>query len=299
MVDRLDAMSVFVSVADLRGFAPAARRLKLSPSVVTRVIAALEERLGVRLLQRTTRSVALTDAGLRYLDRARRILGDVAEAESAARAERTVPTGRLVVAASNVFGRMHVGPVLSAFLAHQPAVSGELVLSDRNASLVEEGIDVAVRIGVLEDSSLIARSVGATRRVVVGAPKYFATHGTPRSPDQLAQHALVQLTVLHPTPEWRFGPDGEQRVALTPRLVTNGADVAIAHAVAGGGLTMALGYQVRELVRKKKLRVVLAGFEPAPLPIQLVTPTTRLLSAKVRAFIERIQTTCDWRFVDF
>ena len=298
-VDRLDAMSVFVSVADLRGFAPAARRLKLSPSVVTRTIAALEAHLGTRLLQRTTRSVALTDAGARYLARARRILADVGEAEDVARADRTVPHGRLVVAASNLFGRLHVAPLMSGLLAKYPEVSGELVLSDRNASLVEEEIDVAVRIGALEDSSYGARPVGATRRVVVGAPHYLAGRRKLRGPEDLAQHELIQLTALSPTAEWRFGPSGERRVAIAPRLVTNGADVAIGHALAGGGLTMALGYQVMDLVRKKKLRVVLPGFEPAPLPIHVVYPTPRLLSAKVRAFVDRIEQTCDWRFVSF
>lgn len=299
-MDRLDAMNVFVAVADLRGFAQAARRLKLSPSVVTRTIAALEDRLGTRLMQRTTRSVALTDAGARYLERARRILADVAEADDAARAERTVPTGRLVVAAPNVFGRLHVGPLMSSFLAQYPAVSGELTLSDRNAHLVEDGIDAAIRIGVLEDSSLVARSVGATRRVVVGSPKYLAKRKKPSSPQELAHHDLIQFTVLHPTPEWRFDRGGhEHRITFAPRLVTNSADAAIGHALQGGGLTMALGYQVLELVRAKKLRVVLADFEPAPRPIHVVYPSTRLLSAKVRALVDRIQTTCDWRFVDF
>jgi DNA-binding transcriptional LysR family regulator len=149
-VDRLEAMSVFVAVAELRGFAPAARRLRLSPSAVTRLVAGLEERLGARLLQRTTRSVALTDAGTRYLERARRILADVAEAEQAAQSERSVPTGRLVVAAPSVFGRLHVAPAMSAFLFRHPAITGELTLADRFANLVEEGIDAAVRIGVLD-----------------------------------------------------------------------------------------------------------------------------------------------------
>lgn len=299
-MDRLDAMNVFVAVADLRGFAPAARRLKLSPSVVTRVIAALEDRLGTRLMQRTTRSVALTDSGARYLERARRILADVAEAEGAARTERTVPSGRLVVAAPNAFGRLHVGPLMSAFLSEYPAVSGELTLSDRNVNLIEEGIDAAVRIGVLEDSSLVARSVGATRRVIVGSPRYLARRKTPSSPEELARHELIQFTALHPTPEWRFGADGPgRRVTFAPRLVTNSADAAIGHALRDAGLTMALGYQVIDLVRAKKLRVVLADLEPPPLPIHVVYPTTRLLSAKVRALVERIQADCDWRFVDF
>ena len=292
-------MGVFVAVADLRGFAQAARRLSLSPPAVTRLIAALEDRLGTRLLQRTTRSVALTDAGARYLERARRILADVAEAESAAQAERTVPTGRFVVAAPNVFGRLHVAPVMCAFLSKYPAVTGELTLSDRMASLVEDGIDAAVRIGVLDDSSSVARAVGATRRVVVAAPRYLARHKKVRAPDAVATHDVIQFSALSPTPEWRFEHDGrETRVAFVPRYVTNSADAAIGHAELGGGMTMVLAYQVAESVRAGRLRVVLRAYEPAPLPIHIVYPTTRLLSAKVRAFVELVTSTCDWRFVD-
>jgi DNA-binding transcriptional LysR family regulator len=298
-MDRLDAMRVFVAVADLRGFAPAARQLSLSPSAVTRMIGALEERLGARLLQRTTRSVALTDAGARFLVRARRILADVAEAEGAAQAERTVPAGRLVVAAPNVFGRLHVAPTMCRYLAKYPEVRGELTLADRMASLIDDGIDVAVRIGVLDDSSLIARPVGATRRVVVGAPRYLARHRKPRVPEDLTQHALIQFTALASTPEWRFTREaGEQRVAFAPVFATNSADAAIGHAELGGGLTMVLAYQVAESVRAKRLQVVLADAEPPPLPIQLVYPSTRLLSAKVRTFVELVTKTCDWRFVE-
>lgn len=296
-MDRLDAMNVFVNVAELRGFAPAARRLKLSPSVVTRLVAALEERLGTRLLQRTTRSVALTDAGARYLERARRILVDVDEAEGAARAERTVPTGRFVVTAPNVFGRLHVAPAFCAFLEKHPGVVGELLLSDRNANLVEDGIDLAVRIGVLEDSSLVARSVGATRRVLVASPRYLARKPELRSLEQLGAHDLIHLTSLGAASEWRF--EGDRTVAIAPRLATNSADAAIGHAMRGGGIAMALGYQVADAVRARKLRVVLAADEPAPLPIHLVYPSTRLLSAKVRAFVEQVIATCDWRFVAF
>jgi len=286
-MDRLEAMTVFVAVADLRGFAPAARRMGLSPSAVTRFIAALEERLGTRLLQRTTRSVTLTDAGARYLERARRILADVTEAEGAAQAERTVPTGRFVVAAPNVFGRLHVAPLMCTYLAQYPAVTGELTLSDRMANLVEEGIDLAVRIGALEDSSHVARTVGATRRVVVASPKY------------LARHNVIQFTAINPTPEWRFMQGGaERRVSFVPKYVTNSADAAIGHAERNGGLTMVLAYQVVEAVRAGRLRILLPELEPPPLGIHLVYPSTRLLSAKVRAFVDLVATTCDWRFVD-
>src|ERR1700743_2362161 len=169
-MDRLDAMQAFVTVADLKGFAPAARKLGLSPSAITRLVAALEEQLGARLLQRTTRQVALTDAGARYLERARRILADVEEAERAAEGERTRPSGRLVVSAPVGFGRLHVSPVMSAYLKRYPDVSAELRLEDRIVSLVEDGVDLSVRLGELADSSLVARQVGDMRRIVVASP---------------------------------------------------------------------------------------------------------------------------------
>src|SRR5215475_15280350 len=172
-MDRIDAMQAFVTVAELRGFAPAARKLKLSPSGVTRLIAALEERLGARLLQRTTRSVALTDAGARYLERIRRILADVEEAELAAEGERVRPSGRLVVSAPVGFGRLHVSPIVSAYLKRHRDVSAELRLEDRVVGLVEDGVDLAVRIGHLVDSSLVARQVGEMRRIVVASPAYL------------------------------------------------------------------------------------------------------------------------------
>lgn len=299
LVDRLDAMAAFVAVADLRGFAPAARRLGLSPSAITRLVAALEERLSIRLLQRTTRSVTLTDAGARYLVRARQILADVGEAEGAAQAERTEPTGRFVLAAPNVFGRLFVAPLLSTYLARHPAVTGELMLADRNVSLVEDGIDAAVRIGHLEDSSLFARKIGETRRVVVAAPAYLATQKKPKTPGDLTAHRIVHFTSIGGAASWRFGKRGDAPydVALSPSFVTNSADAAIGHAERGGGLAMVLAYQVVDAVRAGRLRVVLHEHEVPPLPIHLVYPSTRLLSAKVRAFADLLTAECDWRFV--
>ncbi|MFL5344833.1 MAG: LysR family transcriptional regulator [Hyalangium sp.] len=299
-MDRLDAMAAFVAVADLRGFSQAARRLGLSPSAVTRLVAALEERLSIRLLQRTTRSVTLTDAGARYLERARRILADVEEAEGEAQEERTLPTGRFVVTAPDLFGRLNVAPLMSAFLARYPAVVGELILSDRRVNLIEEGVDTAVRIGVLADSSLFARKVGETRRVVVASPEYLARRKKPQSPGDIASHEVIQFTGLTPTPEWRFSQqDGERsHVSFTPTFVTNSADAALGHAELGRGLTMLLAYQVAESVRAGRLKVLLSKFEPPPLPIQLVYPTTRLLSAKVRAFVDLAVETCNWQFVE-
>lgn len=298
-MDRFDALSTFVAVVDENGFAPAARKLRLSPSAATRGVASLEERLGVRLLNRTTRSVSLTDAGARFLERARRVLGDLAEAERLAEDERAEPAGRLAVTAPQVFGRLHVAPLLCRFLNAHPKVQAELELNDRLVNLVEEGIDLGVRIGALGDSSDIARRVGATRRVVVASPGYLDRAGEPKTPADLLQHRLIAFNSLDRDRRWRFGSgDDRDEVEVSPVYVTNSADAAIWHAAHDGGFTLALSYQVQDLVRAGALRIVLAAFEPPPLPIQFVYPSSRLLSVKVRALIDLAITTCDWSFVD-
>lgn len=296
-VDRFEAMSVFVAVAEQRGFARAAKALGLSRSAVTRLVAALEDHLSIRLLQRTTRSVTLTDAGARYLERARRILAEVDDAERAARAERSAPAGRFVVSAPQVFGRREVAPLLHDFLVAHPAVIGELTLTDRVVNIVEEGVDVAVRIGVLEDSSLRSRQVGTTRRVVVASPDYLAANARLRTASELSRHRTIQFTGLTPLPEWHFHSSrGAIRAPIRPSFSTNDAEAAIGLAERGGGLVMVLGYQVGERVKSGRLRIVLAQNEPPPLPIQLVYPSTRLLSAAVRAFIDMTVATRTWVF---
>jgi DNA-binding transcriptional LysR family regulator len=296
-MDRLDAMQAFVTVADLRGFAAAARKLRLSPSGVTRLIAALEDRLGARLLQRTTRQVALTDAGARYLERARRILADVEEAEIAAEGERARPTGRLVISAPVGFGRLHVSPVLTAYLKRHREVSAELRLADRVINLVEEGVDLAVRIGHLPDSSLVARHVGDMRRIMVASPGYLKSRGEPKKPQDIEAHEAIQSGANAGLAEWRFVEAGNEiRLNYTPRLVTNTADAAIRYAEAGGGLTRVLAYQAAEAIRRGRLKIVLAKFEQPPLPIHVVYPTSRLLSAKVRTFIDLVVEISDWHF---
>jgi DNA-binding transcriptional LysR family regulator len=236
-------MQAFVLVADLQGFAPAARKLGLSPSGVTRLIAALEDRLGARLLQRTTRSVTLTDVGARYLERVRRILSDVEEAEGAAEGVRTLPSGRLVVSAPAGFGRLHVSPVMSAYLKRYPEVSGELRLSDRMVNLVEDGVDLAVRIGHLADSTLVARQVGEMRRIVVASSGYLKQRSEPSTPEAIASHETIQFGAMTASPDWRFVEDGrEVRVSRTPRFTTNSADAAIQYAEQDGGLTRVLAY---------------------------------------------------------
>jgi DNA-binding transcriptional LysR family regulator len=294
-MDRIDAMQAFVAVADLKGFAPAARKLGLSPSGVTRLIAALEEHLGARLLQRTTRSVALTDAGARYLERARGILADVEEAEGSVEGERTRPSGRLVVSAPVGFGRLHVSPLMSEYLKRHPEVSGDLRLSDRMINLVEEGVDLAVRIGHLADSSLVARHVGEMRRIVVASPGYLKTQGEPLTPEAIASHRTIQFGAMSASPDWRFASEGREiRIAPTPRLTTNSADAAIQYAVQDGGLTRVLAYQAADAIKRGWLKIVLAKFEPPALPIHIVYPTSRLLSAKVRTFIDLVVEISDW-----
>jgi DNA-binding transcriptional LysR family regulator len=296
-MDRLDAMQAFVAVADLEGFAPAARKLGLSPSGVTRLVAALEERLGARLLQRTTRSVTLTDAGTRYLERVRRILADVEEAEGSAEGERTRPIGRLVVSAPIGFGRLHVSPVMSHYLARYPGIAAELRLTDRMINLVEDGVDLAVRIGHLPDSTLVARHVGEMRRIVVASYGYLKRRGEPEAPEAIASHDTIQFGAPMAAPEWRFVEQGRDiRVVCTPRFTTNSADAAIQYAAQGGGLTRVLAYQAAEAIKAGQLRVVLEKFEPPALPIHVVYPTSRLLSAKVRAFIDLVAEIDAWHF---
>jgi DNA-binding transcriptional LysR family regulator len=296
-MDRIDAMQAFVAVADFRSFAPAARKLGLSPSAVTRLVAALEERLGARLLQRTTRSVTLTDVGARYLERARRVLADVEEAEGSAQDERARPSGRLVVSAPIGFGRLHVSPVMSAYLKRYPEVSGELRLADRLVNLVEDGVDLAVRIGHLADSSLVARHVGEMRRIVVASSGYLKRRGEPKTPEAVASHETIQFGATTASPDWRFVSDGSEiRVACTPRFVTNSADAAIQYAEQDGGLTRVLAYQAADAIKAGRLKIVLAKFEPPAMPIHVVYPTSRLLSAKVRTFIDLVIEMSDWHF---
>ncbi len=293
-MDRLAAMQAFVTVADLSGFAPAARKLHLSPSAVTRMIASLEDHLGARLLQRTTRQVRLTDVGARYLERARRILSDVEEADGSAREERNRPSGRLVVSAPVGFGRLHVGPVMTAYLKRYPDVACELILSDHLVNLVEDAVDVAVRIGHLADSSLVARQVGEMRRIVVASPAYLKRHGEPKTPQALTEHQTIQFG---PSANWRFVQDGRDiELRPSPRFASNSADAALQYAEAGGGVTRVLAYQAAESLKRGRLRIVLAKYEQPALPIHIVYPTSRLLSAKVRAFIDLVAETAQWKF---
>ena len=297
MSDRFEVMQAFIAVCDAQGFSAAARKLGLSPSVVTRLVAGLESRLGVRLLQRTTRSVRLTDAGARYLERARRIVAEVEEAELSAQEERGEPTGRLVVAVPVVFGRLHATPLLTRYLELYPKVSVELQLANHYVSLVEEGVDVAIRVGELVDSGLIARGLGQARRTLVASPAYLAKQGVPHLPSELAGHRLIAFSGPASRREWPFWTAGKMStVPVAPQFFSNSGDAAIDHAIAGGGIASALSYQVVEACRTGRLVEVLREFAPPPLPIQAVFPTSRLLSRKVRAFIDLAeQTAAAWQ----
>ncbi len=296
-MDRFAAISAFIAVVDRQGFAPAARHLGLVPSAVTRHVAALEAHLGVRLLARTTRSVALTEAGAHYLERARRIMAELAEAEEFAQSERLTPVGRLVVSAPAVFGRLHVAPLLAEFLNRHAEVQGQLLLSDRWVNMVEEGVDCAIRIGNLPDSGLVARRLGETRRIIVASPGYLAAHGTPRDPREVTAHHIIRFSAFEGAEEWRLHREGaEERVPISPRLVTNSADAALCAAEREGGLTMVLAYQAREAIAAGRLVRILSEFEPPLLPIQIAWPAARLIPAKLRAFIETAVEISDWRF---
>jgi DNA-binding transcriptional LysR family regulator len=299
-MDRFDSINAFVAVVENNGFAPAARKLSLSTSATTRYVAALEEHLGVRLLNRTTRAVSLTDAGQRFLERARNILADLEQAVLMAESERADPTGKISIAAPHVFGRLHIAPLVCEFLSLYPKVKAELVLGDRNVNLVEDGIDVALRIGHLGDSSDIVRKVGAVRRVLVASPGYLAKFGTPLSPADLVKHQLISFTALTRETHWRFWADqAPQDIPVSPTYTTNSADAAIWHALHDGGISFALSYQVAEAIREGHLQILLYQYEPPHYPVQFVYSSSRLLSVKVRTFIDLATKTSNWNFLEF
>lgn len=298
-MDRLQAMTVFSAVCDAKGFAPAARRLGLAPSAATRLVAGLETRLGVRLLHRTTRALHLTEAGARYLDHVKRLLEDLEAAEEAARSDRDLPRGRLVVSAPVIFGRLHVAPLLQRYMASFPDMLVELSLNDRNVSLVDEGVDVAIRIGSLAASGLVARKVGVTAKVVVATPAYLARHGRPAHPRDLGTHAVIHFGALDAARQWSFtdpAQGGVMAVDVTPRFVTNSGDAALAFARGDGGVTRALLYQVQPDIAAGRLVTVLDGYAPEPSPIHAVLASTRMLPARVRSFLEFVQRNAAWEF---
>ena len=280
-------MTAFVQVAELGSFAAAGRRLNMSPPGVTRAVATLEDRLGARLFTRTTRSVRLTEAGQRYLEDCRRILADIHEAESSAAGAHGELRGQLSVTASQLFGRIFMLPIITRFLDQHEGVTIRTLFVDRVVNVVEEGIDVAVRIGELPSSSLSAQRVGSVRRIVCASPEYLARHGAPQSPEDLSRHSLVATTASQSNVEWRFFASGVARdVPVKPRLITTSNDAAIDAALGGWGLTRVLSYQVAPQVAAGRLKIVLPDFEPPPLPIHLLHAEGRRASAKLRTFVD-------------
>ena len=299
-MDRLDALTIFVAVAEQGSFVAAARRLGRSPAAVTRAVAALEDRLGTRLLNRTTRAMSLTDDGARHLDAARRLLAELEEFEAGAAGEGGAPRGTLAVTAPVLFGRLHVLPVALDFLKDHPAVDLRLLLLDRVVSLVDEGLDVGVRLGRMPDSSLRAIAAGSIGRAVYASPDYLARHGTPAAPPDLAGHTCIGFadgaTGLQ---RWSFGrDDAALTVGVRPRLAVNTAEAAVDAAVAGLGVTRVMTYQAAAMEEAGRLVRILRGHEPPSVPIQLVHPAGRHLPAKVRLFVDRAVAALRARFGD-
>ena len=288
-MDRLQTMSVFVAVAEEAGFAPASRRLNMSPPSVTRAVSELEARLGARLLHRTTRSVRLTDAGEQYLADCRRILSEIDEADRHASGVHAAPRGTVSVSASAMFGRMILAPILLDLLDRYPEISITTLFVNRVVHLIDEGIDVVVRIGELPDSSLSAIRVGAIRRVLCASPEYFETRGRPNAPSDLTGHEIIDFVHSTPGGEWTFVKDGASH-AFRPRsrLRLNSADPAIAGAVDGRGITRVLSYMIAPQLRLRELEIVLDDYEPPAVPIHVLHKEPGQTSARVRAVVDHL-----------
>jgi len=288
-MDRFDQMQVFVAVAEEQGFAAAARRLGQSAPAVTRAVAGLEAHLGVKLLNRTTRQVRTTDAGERYLQDARRILAEVKDADEAAAGINATPRGLLVVTAPVMFGRRFVMPGIVEYLRRYPETRVDAMFLDRNVNLMEEGVDVGIRIGELPDSSMHALRVGVIRRVLLASPDYLAERGMPESPRDLPMHTLVASSAGDFGAAWRFpGPDGEYALRVRPRLIVTSNEAAIAAATAGFGLTRLLSYQAADELAAGTLVTVLDNFESPPLPVHIIHRSGSRPPGKVRAFIDEL-----------
>lgn len=286
-MDRLDAMSILREAVDAGSLSAAGRRLGMPLATVSRKVSDLERHLGTRLLNRSTRQLTLTDAGRSFVAACRRILDDVAEAERSASGEYSAPKGELSLSAPIVFGRLHVLPVASAFLKTHPEIDIRLMLSDRIVDLQEDRVDIAIRIGELPDSSMVATRVGSTRRVLCGSPAYFAEHGMPQHPRELATRDCITFSGLMSADSWTFkAGKSDSVVKIHSRLIVNTAEAAIDAAIAGVGVTRVLSYQVAKAVRAGTLVVALQEFEAAPSPVSLVHTGQPLLPLKLRAFLD-------------
>lgn len=288
-MDQLQCIRSFIAVVDAGGFAGAARALKLSPASVTRAVAELEAQLGVSLLTRTTRVTRVTDAGAQYYEASRRILAELDEANLAAAGAHAKPRGRLVLTASAMFGNRYVAPIVVEFLRSYPEVQAVCHFVDRVVNVDEEGIDVAVRIGELPDSSLQAMRVGRVRRIACAAPSYLDANGAPTHPRDLVQHTVVSSTGISPSPHWRFWERGLLGTwEVRPVLVTDTNESVIAAAVAGLGIARLLSYQVADELKRGQLKTVLTDFEPQPLPVHVLHRQGRRPDAKVRLLLDML-----------
>lgn len=279
-------MHVFIRIVDGGSLSAAARSLGVTLPAVVRTLASLEEHLGTRLLNRTTRRISLTDAGHEYCERSRQLLGALEETELSVSSARQKPTGTLSITAPVFFGRLNVVPLLVGYRERFPQVAVRLLLLDRNVNLIEEGLDIAIRIGHLADSSLVATPLASVRRVTYASPAYLKKHGVPRHPRDLAGHECLSFSALTPTDTWTFHADAKKTsVKVKPAFVSNSGDAVIAMAEAGAGIGIAFCYQIKRQVARRTLRIVLDDFEPEPLPVSAVYPHGRLTAAKVREFI--------------
>ena len=286
-MDKFHAMASFVQIVDRGSLTLAAESIGTSLPSVVRTLAALEEALGVRLLNRTTRRISLTQEGRHYLARCRSILAEIEEAETELSSQRQEPRGELRVTAPVLFGQLHVAPIVTRFVRQFKNMRVELILLDRVASLVEDGIDVAIRIGHLPDSSLIAIPVGHVRRVVCASPQYLKDRGLPLEPNDLLKHDCLRLTGLTPCSAWSFQHKGQTiSIPVNGPFVCNQAAATIDACVDSLGIGTFLSYQVAPLVAQKKLKLILVDYEPPPIPLSIVYPHAKLLSARVRVFAE-------------
>jgi len=286
-VDRWLAMRVFVAVGEEQSFAAAARRLALSPPVVTRAVSALEHSLGVKLLQRTTRIVRLTDAGARYLLDSKRLLGELTDLEQSLSGAQGELRGTLAVTASVMFGRLFVAPILLEFLDRHRKVNGRAVLVDRVLDLIEDGLDVGVRIAHLADASFTAVRVGAVRQVLCASPAYLKRHGVPRAPRDLRDFSTISFSADRAAPAWSFQV-GKETLSVRPnsRLVVNSSEVAMQAAMAGAGITRVLSYMAASELKAGRLQVILREFEAKPIPIHVIHREGKHAAARVRAFVD-------------
>lgn len=288
-MNTLRLMKVFVTVAEESGFASAARRLSMSPAAVTRAVSQLEDQLGVLLLQRSTRFVRPTEAGYDYLESARRILEDVKTANASVRGEDAEPSGLLNVTAPILFGQMFVMPSITRYLQSFTDTRIEALFLDRVVNMLEEGIDVALRIGHLPDSNARAKRVGSVRVILCASPEYIETHGIPNDPTELSQHTLISSRALNPIPEWRFNFDGKSKsVKIEPRLIVTSNAAAIEAARSGFGITRLISYQVAPYLENGTLKILLENYEQPPMPIHILHREGHLITAKVRSFVDAL-----------